>query len=143
MHTSLVRNLALLLSTVVLITACKKNKEEELPVSQTTIAGAYTLGSYVTTSLLGEKDKLSEMDACKRDDLYVLNQDYSFQYQDAGASCSSAGLHAPVWVLAGDYITIDGKVYKIEKLSNQQLIVTFDESVLNILYTSRLIFNRK
>jgi hypothetical protein len=127
----------------VLIAACKKNKEEDLPVSETTIAGAYILASYTESSLLGEKDKVSEMEACKRDDLYVLNPDKSFEYKDIGTTCASAGLHSPVWVLAGDYLTVDGITGKIEKLTNQQLIITFDVPVLGTLYTSRVTFNRK
>jgi len=143
MYTPLVKNLTLLLLAAILITACKKNKEEDVPVNETTIAGTYTLASYTETSLLGEKDKVSEMEACKRDDLYVLNADKSFEYKDVGATCASAGLHAPVWVLAGEYLTVDGITGKIEKLTNQQLIVTFDVPVLGTLYTSRVVFNRK
>ena len=143
MYTPLVKNLTLLLLAAILITACKKNKEEDVPVNETTIAGTYTLASYTETSLLGEKDKVSEMEACKRDDLYVLNPDKSFEYKDVGAMCASAGLHAPVWVLAGEYLTVDGITGKIEKLTNQQLIVTFDVPVLGTLYTSRVVFNRK
>lgn len=143
MNTSLLKTLTLFLFIVVFVPACKKNKEEDVPVSEATIAGTYTLASYITTSLLGEKDKLSEMDACKRDDLYILNPDKSFEYRDAGMACSGPGLHSPVWLLAGDYLTVDGKTGKIEKLTNRQLIITFDEPVLGILYSSRIVFNRK
>ena len=146
MNNKPVKTLALLCLIVTLFTDCKKNKDDdtEVPVTETTIAGTYTLSSLTeTSSLLGERDLLSEMNECKRDDEYVLNPDKSYMYKDLGAVCTLDGTHPGVWILLGENITFDLYTGKIEKLTNQQLVVTQNFSLLGVAYTKKAVFTRK
>jgi hypothetical protein len=91
--------------------SCKKSNVENCAVSMTGIAGTYKLTAlkYQQTSGSPETDWYTTVvQACKRDDLYVLASDGTFTLQDAGTVCSPDGNDSGVWTLTGNDIDMAG-----------------------------------
>jgi hypothetical protein len=133
--------LTLLLFSAATLTACKKNKEDNLAVTQENLAGTYTLASIK----LGGSDVnlVNEMDACERDDEYVLHADNRFEYKDVGTKCDDDYSYEDEWFIENNILNMVEYAGVIKKLSNKSLVIEATEIYNNEVVTATLTFNRK
>lgn len=101
--------------SVILLGACKKDKDDE-PVGATkeSLAGSYKLTKLdITMPGVPTQDGYAEMDDCEKDDIYTLNADLSARYEDAGTKCDANGssTYDTEWSLDGNNITVRGGSY--------------------------------
>ena len=106
------------------LTSC--NKDDDCETNVNTVSGTYlvTAVKYKATPASAEEDQFATFPACVKDDLFKLNSNGSFEYQDAGAACS--GSYTDTWSLSGSSITIDGELYTISGFDCKTLTVYAD-----------------
>lgn len=129
--------LTLLFLSATLFTACKKDKEETLTVSEETLPGIYTLGSIK----IGGEDVTNQLgiDACEIDNQYTIRADNTYKYEDVGKKCDPVDDYEGLWFLDNNVLEFDGWEGPIKKLTNKALVIEQVES--GITYT--ITFNRK
>jgi hypothetical protein len=117
--------LSVLISLVV--GSCKKDEKCEIKVSK--IAGSYKIVAikYKLTSSSPEVDGMFFLDACTRDDLDVLNENGSYNHQDAGTACTPANNYSGTWALNGTTLVIDGETSTIQSFDCSQLVLVITD----------------
>jgi hypothetical protein len=104
--------------------SCKK-KKDACVTNATTVSGTYLLTSmkYKQTSGSADVEMIDILlDACEKDDLYILLSSGVFNYQDAGTVCSPAGSYTSTWSLSGNTLTIDGEPGTIQSFDCTNLV---------------------
>lgn len=100
---------AICISTLV-FQSCNKDESETCPTSIASVSGTYKLTGLVYKSASAqEADWFANgtVQACKKDDLYVLASNGDFNIQDAGTVCSNPGDYAGIWTLVDGNIDMD------------------------------------
>lgn len=116
----------LCLSGASLFFSCQKESAEECNLNASSIAGTYRLKSitYKMTSSSPEQDYLLLLDACERDDVFVMNANGTYQRNDAGISCIPDGSSIGTWSIQGNAFISDGVISGlIERFDCKSLVV--------------------
>jgi hypothetical protein len=115
----------LLILLVSVFFSCKKDNKT-CNQDMAGIAGTYKVVAitYKLNSAAPEQDFFSTLDACKKDDLTVLNASGGLTYTDAGTKCAPAGDYASTWSVSGSTITINGDPYTIQSFNCSTMVVT-------------------
>jgi len=121
----------LALSMLALVFAsCKKDKTDE-PVTPTkeNLTGSYKLTAVKMTSGTSTLDLFLLMDACDKDDSYLLNADNSYSVKDDGTMCSPSNDYTGGnWSLVNSTtINIDGEVGTIKSWNGKTLVLEASE----------------
>jgi hypothetical protein len=136
----------LLLLFITVVPSCKKDGKEIMrDVTIQNVAGTYVLVSIQSKSLdIPLHDKTNELiDACEKDDEYILDTDMNFIYKETGMKCEEPGNHGSYWKLQGTYIKFDQFEGDITHLTNKQLVITLTFSIGGITYTEMYTFSRR
>jgi hypothetical protein len=125
----------LALSAVVLLASCKKDKDAaNCEVSVAGIAGSYKI-SKVEAIIIGTSQDITStsVEACKRDDVYVLKADKTVSYQDAGTVCSLNGTGTGTWDIVNGKLTLNanGTDFDGAAVSNNCSGIVVEETVGN------------
>jgi hypothetical protein len=100
----------LLISSIIF--SCKKEKTNEggCKISMSSLSGTYKLTSltYKPNPSADGQDFLAYMNDCEKDDLIVLKQDGTYDYQDAGNICTPDNSSNGEWAVHGNILTSDG-----------------------------------
>ncbi len=127
----------LALGAVVLMASCKKSSDSSsCDVSLTAIAGSYKI-SKIEAVVAGTASDItnSSLDACERDDIYVLKADKTVSYQDAGTVCSSNGTGNGSWDIVNGKLTLNvtgtGTDFADATVSNNCSSIVVEESIGN------------
>lgn len=97
---------------VVMVSSCKKDQKDECTATVASVAGTYKLTAlkYKAGASAPDQDYLLMRDDCENDDLIILNANGTYQYQDAGISCSPDGNDNGTWGITGNMVFSDGIV---------------------------------
>jgi hypothetical protein len=134
-----------LLACVSVVSSCKKNKEDRVPASAQALAGTWAIAS-LTESVEGQADKdlLVTWDNCLTDNVYVMKEDQTYMQKDLGTFCADTACHyVGVWQLKDNMLSFDKFTGDIEKISNQQLVVTYKYSIMGMNTVRRAVFNKR
>lgn len=108
------RNFLSLFSILLLAVSCQKEAQAPVDCPQTVaaIAGTYKLTAlkYKASASSAEQDYLLLKEPCELDDIISLNANGTYNYQDAGISCSPDGTDSGTWSISGNTIISDGIV---------------------------------
>jgi hypothetical protein len=110
-----------------MFTACKKDdvKKEVTPTKEN-LTGTWMVTSVKISNASGSMDLFSSFEACEKDDIYHLNADLSFEYEDAGTQCSPNNIYSGgTWALTSSTtIDIDGDVSTIKSFDGKTLVAS-------------------
>ncbi|MEO7922389.1 MAG: lipocalin family protein [Chitinophagaceae bacterium] len=110
-----------LLSTT-LFSSCK-DKKEECVTSVASVAGTYKLTSLRAKPAGGtESEIIASLPDCFRDNLYVLNANTVYIFQDAGIPCTPNGTNTGNWSLSGTTFSLEGEVFVLQSFDCSRLI---------------------
>jgi hypothetical protein len=87
--------------------ACNKKSDSPETISFANMAGTYKVTSIVLSQGSIHVNFYDSLDLCQKDDLFKFNKDSSFQYVDAGTSCSPNGSFSTTWSLKGNVLSVD------------------------------------
>lgn len=106
------KKLISVISILLLLSSCKKDSKSECTPSLASVSGTYKLTAlkYKAGTSATEQDYLLMRDDCENDDLIILNANGTYQYQDAGISCSPDGNDNGTWGITGNMVFSDGIV---------------------------------
>jgi hypothetical protein len=117
-----------LFSLALLTTACKKDKDAPA-INKENVAGTYKLMT-VKASVNGSSEvDADDREVCEKDNLYKLNADNSFIYQDAGTVCDPAGDFEATWNLN------DKEISSEEYPGLNGTITSFDGTNLDVTFS--------
>lgn len=102
----------LLLGVVAVSSGCKKNESDSCSISMNSLANTYKLVAlkYKASPSAPEQDYYIFYDDCEKDDFLKLNSNGTYEYTDAGISCTPSGSGQGTWSLSGNTVTSDGLV---------------------------------
>jgi Lipocalin-like domain len=97
---------------ITIIVSCKKEKTATCTANMANLSATYKLTAlkYKANASANEQDYLVLQDACERDDLIILKKDGTYNYQDAGTSCTPSQNDNGDWSLNGNIIISDGVI---------------------------------
>ena len=99
----------------ILQTSCNKEKKESCGLTMAAIAGTYRITDmkYKVNSSSPEEDYYALLfpDMCERDDLKVLNNNYTYIFIDAGVKCSPSWESTGTWSVTGNILKFDYRIY--------------------------------
>lgn len=135
----------ILLILITIAPSCKKDKEVAREITIDNVAGTYVLVSVQSKSLdIPLHDKTNEfVDACEKDDEYVLHSDMGFIYKETGMTCEQPGIRNTYWKMQGTHVTFDQFQGDVTHLTNKQLVITLTFSLGGITYTEIYTFSRR
>ncbi len=95
------------------ITGCKKEDPCNLTVDS--LAGSYKLTGlmYKPAPSLSEQNLFTDMEECRRDNIFIFNSDKTFIHQDIGTTCLPSETEQSAWDLDGTTLTIDNMVSNV------------------------------
>src|SRR5262245_18280822 len=130
---------------LIAISSCKKEKEEVLDPTTVSLSGTWSITSFTeSTEGQADKDLLQTWDNCLTDNVYVMKEDKTYMQKDLGTLCETNGLnYVGVVMLEGKMLSFDKLNGDIEKLSNQQLVVTYTYPMMGVMNTWRAVFTRR
>lgn len=112
MNKTTMKSALLIFLTCTLFFSCKK-EESSQPTCETTRAGL--AGTYKLVSLQYKKNASAEpveymdfREPCEKDDLLTLKSDGTYQYNDAGTTCSPNGSDSGSWDVKNNLLSSDG-----------------------------------
>lgn len=131
------RMLAFVLLATTTFSSCSKNTEEKLAITKDNLAGTYTL-----TVIKGKAPGRAEEDItsvyypdnCQRDDEFVLKSNMTFDYIDAGITCSSGGSYTDTWLMRNGEVYFDEVYGTVEKLTSKELVIRYTEGDSYIVF---------
>jgi Lipocalin-like domain len=92
--------------------SCKKEKSNTpgCSISVESLSGSYKLTGlqYKATAAAAPIDYLAFRDACEADDIIVLKNNGTYEYNDAGTVCTPSENEHGTWKLNGNTLTSDG-----------------------------------
>ncbi|AXY76248.1 hypothetical protein D3H65_20625 [Paraflavitalea soli] len=110
--------------SAMLFTACKKDKDEAVAASKENLIGSYKLTEARAKVLTQDLDVLDTyVEACQKDDVYVLNADFTAKIKDEGTKCGNGEGYTSSWELDGNYIDIDGYSGNIKSFDGKTLVI--------------------
>ncbi len=108
--------------------SCKKDKNDSsCTLSTASIAGNYkvTAVTYKASASSPEVDFFDQYaEDCEKDDILTLNTNNTFNYTDAGVTCSPDGSYNGNWSLNGNTVTVDGESGTVENFTCNSFLVT-------------------
>lgn len=130
------KNVVLFAAIAILaLSSCNKDKTETCETNTTTLAGSFKLTGlkYQPSAGAEQADWYSTVvEACKRDDLYILAANGGFSIQDAGTVCSPDGSYSNgTWTLVDKEINMDGFYSGTIQSYDCKTLVFYDTDVLN------------
>jgi len=131
--------------SAMLFTACKKDKDDEaVAATKENLIGSYKLTSAKAKVLSQEVDVIDTyVEACQKDDVYVLNADFSAKIKDEGTKCGNGEGYTSSWELDGNYIDIDGYSGNIKSFDGKTLVVEASGSQGGITATITFVFAKQ
>jgi|GEM_PF-877736 len=95
-----------------IVSACQKDRKNDCKPTMASVSGTYRLTAlkYKASPSSAEQDYLLYREDCENDDYVILKTDGTYQYQDAGTTCSPAGDDNGTWTISGNTIISDGIV---------------------------------
>lgn len=136
------KTLFALAALVVLASSCKKDKDDDAPVTPTNenIVGTYKTSKIVVKNSTGEaditNDMLSLMDACDRDNLHKFNSNNTYEWVDAGTKCSPESTYSDTWTLTNTTtFEFDGETYTIKSFNGKELQLSQNLGGAEYIYT--------
>jgi hypothetical protein len=115
-----------LLALTLLVTACKKEKDQVQPTKEN-IAGTYKMTAEMYKMPAGQgpdEELFSSYEPCYKDDLYNLILDGTFEAVDAGAACDPSNAFETTWQVEGYQLTVGENTFTITKFDGSVLEVT-------------------
>lgn len=98
--------------SILAFASCKKDKEnEDCTLTETNLVGSYKVTSvkYKASASSTEIDYIDVFfDPCEKDDILTLNANHTYNYSDAGVTCSPNGNYDGDWSLNGNVLSVDG-----------------------------------
>jgi len=92
--------------------SCKKEKSDPpgCSINVENLSGSYKLTAlqYKATATAAPVDYLAFRDACEADDIIILRNNGTYEYNDAGTVCTPGGNEHGSWELKGNTLTSDG-----------------------------------
>lgn len=124
---------------VVLATSCKKDKDDDGPVTPTkeNLVGSYKVTKVQAGSGTQFMDITSQdwAEACEKDDLHKLNADNTYQWVDAGVKCDPSEDYTDTWSLTNSTtLVIDGETLTIRSFDGKNLEVSYLEPFTTLTY---------
>ena len=118
---------------LIFLLSCKKDEDKTCNRDVAGISGTHkvTTARYKATPAAAEVDYYSILfpDACQRDDVFVLNANGSFAYNDAGIACAPSGSYTGIWSLSGNTLTVDGDPGNIDVFNCSSLTISFADFI--------------
>lgn len=105
------KNLLLVSALVITFYSCKKDKNDECPVTVESLSATFKLTGlqYQATASGNSQDWYSTVvEDCKKDDLFVLAPNGDFNILDVGTICQQSGSFQGAWTLENNFINMDG-----------------------------------
>lgn len=95
--------------------SCKKEKSIDPPacaVNVANISGAYKLTAlqYKASATAAPVDYYAYTEDCEKDDIVTFKSDGSYDYNDAGTTCSPDKTEHGTWQLKGNILSKDGEL---------------------------------
>ncbi len=126
---------------------CSKNTDKPGNGRSSTkdkLVGSYKLQELTLVHQGGTADVLESMDACDRDNVYILKADMTSAVVDAGQQCDPASDETGTWSLPNDNtIVLSGTTLQIKSMTGNTLKLSTDysgegiEGKLNITYVKQ------
>jgi hypothetical protein len=104
-------------------TACSKDKDDTITLTESSIAGRFVVINVTALTGTVERDvtEFFMMD-CEKDDVITLNKNNTFKVTDEGIVCTPPTDEEGAWSLPGNgKIDIDGEVMKVTKWDGIEL----------------------
>ena len=118
---------------LIILSSCNKDKDKTCNRDVAGISGTYkvTAARYKATPTSAETDYYAVLfpDACERDDLWVLNSNGSFAYNDVGVVCTPSGNYTSTWSLSGNTLTVDGDPGNIDDFNCNSLTLSIADFI--------------
>ncbi len=118
------------LTTLFVLTACKKNNIEVCELSHDNLAGSYQLVSisYKETPSSSTIDYIAQYyEECEKDDVITFQQDNVYSYADFGEICAPNGSYDGHWSLERNVLISDGIGGSIRNFSCSGFSVIFSD----------------
>lgn len=128
---------------VILATSCKKDKDDDAPVTPTVqnLAGTYKV-TKIEMQVTGQPavpitDQFnSQLEPCQKDNVHKLNADLTYQWVDAGTKCDPDESYADTWSLTNSTtIVVDDATYTIKSFNGTTLQLSEDNGMGSTIYT--------
>jgi hypothetical protein len=108
----------LIILTILSSGNCNKDKDKTCNRDVAGISGTHKITAvrYKATPTSTELDYYALLfpDACERDDVWVLNANGSFAFNDVGVICAPSGSYTGFWSLSANTLILDGDPFNID-----------------------------
>lgn len=132
-----------LLSVVLLATACKKDDNNNTPITEENLVGSYKVVSikakYGSSPEMDITDDF--LDPCEKDDIITLKSNKTYVVTDAGVQCDPPTNEEGEWSLQGSTFHFEDIDYTIDKFEGGTLQFSATETYQG--QTSKVIFTFK
>ena len=105
------------------LSGCSKKNDATAPTMKS-VVGTYKLTALTATGGGVTVDGMQSLDACQKDDNLKLNADSTYNYIDAGTTCSVNGSYDGQWYISGSYFIQDGDTSTIKSFNGTTLVLT-------------------
>ena len=111
----MMRQFLAMLVIIFLWSSCSK-ENDSCPLTINNLPGTYQVTSitYKSSPSGTEQDILASYEPCLRDDYYTFLSNGSYEYEDAGTTCSPINNSSGTWGLTGNLLFIDRRSGTIE-----------------------------
>ena len=119
----MIRQYLVILAIIFFWPSCSKENDDCL-LNTTTLPGTYRVSSitYKSSPSSPEQDVLASYEPCLRDDLYTFLSNGSYNYEDAGTTCSPINNSSGTWGITGNLLFIDRRSGTIESFDCTKFI---------------------
>jgi hypothetical protein len=131
----MLKHLLTICSFLLLISSCKKDDDDNndpTAITKENLSANYKMVSGVGKLGLLEIDVMNNddfFDACQRDDIITLKQDFTYTTTDAGVTCTPSTTEDGVWALPNtSTIIIDGETFTILSFNGTELKIGYKEN---------------
>ena len=117
------------------VASCKKKNDDDkqCEVTVASLSGTYRLTAikYKVSANTSEQDVTDDfLEACQRDDNYVLSANGVVEYEDAGTVCNPDESYTSTWSVSGNTIVIDGDGGTVESFNCTTLRVYTEGEII-------------
>jgi hypothetical protein len=127
---------------VVLASSCKKDKDDDGPVTPTkeNLVGSYKI-TKVELASGGQTANFTstyfeQFEPCNRDNIEKLNADNTYQWVNAGTKCNPETVYSDTWSFTNSTtIVIDGDTYTIKSYNGKDLVLSENMGSAETIYT--------
>ena len=123
--------------TGLIIAGCHKSSGSgSTALTMTNLVGSYKLTASTSTYGGISYNTYDSIPACEKDDVVKLNPDSTYNYIDAGTSCSPNGSYSGNWFLKADSIYIDANGFLVKSFTGTTLILNTTDTLYGIAIPS-------